>query len=71
MGTLNFRFIHRKHVAILLFALIVTNAVVFPVLADSSNWSFTGTITGNVVNGASNNVFHTLTAGTMTLSGSI
>lgn len=61
----------KNRVVIALIVLLVTLLTVTPALANSSNWSFTGTTTGNIVNGASNGVFHTMTAGTMRLSGNI
>jgi len=54
--------------AFIIFAMLI---MIFPALANSSSWSFTGITGGNVVNGKVNGVFHTMTAGTLIYSGSL
>ncbi|MDX2074965.1 MAG: hypothetical protein SFZ02_00920 [bacterium] len=53
---------------LILFAMLI---MVFPVFANTSGWSFTGTVAGRVVNGGNNGIYHNMTAGSLTNSGSI
>lgn len=51
-----------------LFAILVMAS---PALANSSSWYFYENRDGRVVDGSKNGIYHTLTAGTLTISGSI
>lgn len=57
------------------FGIITMSAILLvmaiPAFANTSNWAWTGTAGGNIVNGKTNGVFHTMTAGNLTFSGSV
>jgi len=54
--------------AMTLLALLV---MATPVLANTSSWSFLAYYDGRVINGKTNGVFHQMTAGALTISGTI
>lgn len=61
----------KNFIVTVLLILFATMIMVIPVLANSSNWAFTGTVEGRYLNGGNNGVYHNMTAGTLTNSGSI
>jgi hypothetical protein len=54
------------------FLLVLTLMMItLPVLANTRNWGFTGTVAGLYINGEHNGVYHNMTAGNLTNSGSL
>ena len=64
-------FIIRNKIVTAIFLSLAILIMSTPALANSSSWSFTSTVEGMVLDGSKNGVFHTMTAGTLTNSGSI
>jgi len=54
-----------------MFVLFVTLVMMTPALANTSNWYFLAYYNGRVVNGKTNGVYHQMTAGALTISGTI
>lgn len=52
-------------------AILAALIIVSPVLANSSNWWFLARYDGRIINGASNGVFHQMTAGYVTVAGTL
>ena len=64
-------FLTRKRVVPIILWVILALTVATPVLANSSSWSFLAFYDRYYISGKSNGVFHDMTAGNMTISGSL
>lgn len=56
----------KDHIVTTFLMLSIMLIMVTPVLANTSNWAFIGTIPGRYLNGGDNGVYHTMTAGSLT-----
>jgi hypothetical protein len=63
--------IFRNKFVTMLLVLLAMLIMVTPALANSSSWSFLAFYDGRVINGKSNGAFHSMTAGALTISGTI
>jgi len=61
----------RNKVITAMFVLLAMFIMVTPAFANTSSWSFLAYYTGRVINGANNGVYHQMTAGSLTISGTI
>lgn len=61
----------RNKVVTALFLGLIVFLIATPVLANSSSWSFLAYYNGRKINGKKNGVSHQMTAGTLTISGTI
>ena len=61
----------RNRVVTILMTLIAALVMVTPVWANTRNWSFLAFYDGRVINGANNGVYHPMTAGSLTIAGTI
>lgn len=61
----------RNRIITIAMTLIALLIMATPVLANSSSWWFLAYYDGRVINGHDNGVFHSMTAGTLTISGTI
>ena len=64
-------FIIRNKIVTAMLLLLAMFIMTTPVLANSSSWSFLAFYNGRVINGKTNGVFHSMTAGALTISGTI
>lgn len=64
-------FLTGKRAVATIFLVILALTVATPVLANSSSWSFLAFYDRYYINGKTNGVFHDMTAGNMTISGSL
>ncbi len=61
----------KSNMLTVVFVVIAMFIMVTPALANSSGWSFLAYYDGRVVNGRTNGAFHTMTAGALTMSGTL
>lgn len=61
----------RNKTITVVFVLLITLIMVTPALANTSSWYFLAYYDGRVINGKTNGVFHQMTAGALTISGTI
>lgn len=61
----------KKYLILITLVAALLLLVVTPVLANTRNWSWTMGTSGRVIDGKANGVLHSMTAGTLTLSGSV
>ncbi len=61
----------RNRIITTIMTLLAILVMATPVLANTSSWSFLAFYDGRVINGKSNGVFHQMTAGALTISGTI
>lgn len=61
----------RNKMTTVVFVLFVMLIMVTPAFANTSNWYFLAYYDGRVINGKTNGVFHQMTAGALTIGGTI
>lgn len=61
----------KKNIIAATMTLVAVLIMVTPALANSRSWSFLAFYDGRVINGKNNGVFHSMTAGALTISGTI